>query len=63
MEKYKLRLTFNYWKTKRTKGKIVRSFVWDNKEDALECKRIMAKSISHSEITMEFVTFTEEIEI
>ncbi len=63
MEKYKLKLTFSYFKSKLQKTTITRSFVWEKKEDALACKELMGKAITHSEITMEFVAFTDEVEI
>lgn len=57
--KFKLRLTAYVRTSTRKSMNIARTFVWDNKEDAISCKKLLdkAKTTFHH---VEFVEFTEE---
>ena len=61
--KYKLRITvIALPKTNRSHPKrIVRSFVWEDKDDALQCKALLDKASQYDgQMECEFVEFTEE---
>ncbi len=60
IEKYKLRVMIRYQKTVRQASTTCRSWVWDNKEDALACKALLEKAVAGAGLTVEFVSFTEE---
>lgn len=60
MEKYKLRITIEWFKSKMQKTKVIRSFVWINREDAMACKKLMEKAHYEKGTSIEFVAFTEE---
>ena len=56
---YKLKLTAVYARTKNSEKTITRSFVWDNKEDALKCKELLEKAKLIGSGYVEFLEFYE----
>lgn len=60
-ERYKLKMTIKWIKSKYKDGCLSRIFIWDQKEDALTCKKLLEKADYDSRISMEFVSFTDEI--
>lgn len=64
MEKYKLNIKIQWFVGKMKTQSITKSFVWEDKEDALACKALLEKSsYDGSKITIKFVAFTDEEEL
>ena len=63
MTKYKLRISIKFQKSSKIMKTITRAFIWEKKEDALCCKELLEKCEMSDGITLEFVEFTEEINL
>lgn len=60
IQKYKLKITISFYKSKKVIQSISRSIIWENKQDALDCKSLMEKGKISNNLSIEFIAFTEE---
>ena len=60
MTKYKLRLSITVLISSKRHIEVVRTFTWDNKEDALACQKLLQSAEQGGRIEIEFVEFVEE---
>ena len=58
--KYKLTITISIFKSKTTVQKIHRNFVWDNKDDAINCKKLLEKAEYSNNTAINFFEFGEK---
>jgi len=64
MEKYKLNLKIQWFIGKTKTQSITKSFIWEDKDDALACKALLEKSsYDRAKITVSFVAFTDEVKL
>jgi len=60
-EQYKLYICISWYKSKKVTNSITKSFVWDNKDDALACKKLLEKAeYSQASIDIGFVKFVAD---
>ena len=60
MAKYKLRLSIKVVVSTWKDIDVVRTFTWDNKEDALACQKLLQSAEQGGRMEIEFVEFVEE---